>query len=57
MKYPRTAGSGYTKKFGSSSGASSPIFFLELCKYLEGFLNRGWTLFSGSDVVYEPQLF
>ena len=23
---------------------------------MEGFLNRGWTLFCGAGVVYEPQL-
>ena len=27
-----------------------------LVKYLEGLLNRGWTLFCGAGVVYEPQL-
>ena len=51
MKCPRTAGLGYTNK-NSAVTRVAPFFF----KYLEGLLNRGWTLFCGAGVVYEPQL-
>ena len=47
-------GVGVYEKTFSSSSASCPIF--SSCKYLEGFLNRDWTLFCGAGVVYEPQL-
>ena len=47
MKCPRTAGLGYTNK-KSAVARVAPFF--------EGFLNRGWTLFCGAGVVYEPQL-
>ena len=30
--------------------------FLLVEKYLEGFMNRGWTLFCGPGVAYDPQL-
>ena len=53
MKYPRTAGLGYTNEI-SAVARVAPFF--SSCKYLEGFLNRGWTLFCGAGVVYEPQL-
>ena len=49
-KCPRTAGLGYTNKIQQRAP------FYSSCKYLEGFLNRGWTLFCGVGVVYEPQL-
>ena len=44
---------GYEKTFSSTSSASCPIF--SSFKYLEGFSNRGWTLFCGAGVVYKPQ--
>ena len=53
MKCPRTAGLGYTNK---NSAVSRVAPFFSSCKYLEGFLNEGWTLFCGAGVVYEPQL-
>ena len=30
--------------------------FFSSCEYLEKILNRGWTLFCGAGIVYEPQL-
>ena len=53
MKCPRTAGLGYAKKKSELARVAS---FFSGRKYLEGFLNRGWTLFCGAGVVYEPQL-
>ena len=53
MECPRTAGLGYTNK-NSAVARMAPFF--SSCKYLEGFLNRGWTLFCGAGVAYEPQL-
>ena len=50
---PRTAGLGYTNK-NSAVSRVAPIF--SSCKYLEGFLNEGWTLLCGAGVVYEAQL-
>ena len=47
-------GVGVYEKTFSSRSTSCPIF--SSCKYLEGFLNRDWTLFCGAGVVYEPQL-
>ena len=53
MKCPRTAGLGYTNK---NSAVARVAPFFSSCKHLKGFLNRGWTLFCGAGVVYEPQL-
>ena len=54
MKCPRTAGLGYTNK---KSAVARVALFFSSCKYLEGFLNWGWTLFfCGAGVVYESQL-
>ena len=53
MKCPRTAGLGYTNK---NSAVARVAPFFSSCKYLEKSLNRGWTLFCGAGVVYEPQL-
>ena len=53
MKCPRTPGLGYTNK-QSAVAQVAPFFPSRKC--LEGFLNRGWTLFCGAGVVYEPQL-
>ena len=55
MKCTRTAGMGYTNKNSAVSSASCLICVYGW-KYLEGFLNRDWTLFCGAGVVYEPQL-
>ena len=53
MKCPRTAGLGYSNK---NSAVARVAPFFSGCKYLERFLNRGWTLLCGAGVVYEPQL-
>ena len=53
MKCPRTAGLGHSNK---KSAVARVAPFFSSSKYLEGFLNRGWTLFCGAGVVYEPQL-
>ena len=53
MKCLRTAGLGYTNK-NSAVARVAPFFYSR--KYLEGFLNRGWTLFCGAGVEYESQL-
>ena len=52
-KCPRTAGLGFMNK-NSPVARLAPLF--SSWKYLEGFLNRGWALFCGDGVVYEPQL-
>ena len=53
MKCPRTTGLGCTNK---SSAVARVAPFVSSCKYLERFLNWGWTLFCGAGVVHEPQL-
>ena len=55
MKCPRTAGLEYTN---TTSVVARELVapFLSSCKYLEGFLNGGWTMFCGAGAVYEPQL-
>ena len=56
MKCSRTAGLGYTNKNSTVVVVARVAPFFSSCNYLEGFLNRGWTLFCGAGVVYEPQL-
>ena len=50
---PRTGGLGHTN---TNSAVARVASFILSCKYLEGFLNRDWTLLCGAGVVYEPQL-
>ena len=52
-KCPRIARLEFRKK---KSAVARVAPFFSSCKYLEGFLNRGWTLFCGARVVYKPQL-
>ena len=42
--------------YNRNSAVARVAPFFSSCKYLEGFLNRGWTLFCGARVAYEPQL-
>ena len=42
--------------YEKNSAVARVARFHSTCKYLEGSLNRGWSLFCGAGVGYEPQL-